>query len=579
MLSIFLKRHSTFSIAIVLLVLLLCGFLWAGQATRTLLGGPERYLTHVSTDKPIYRPGEFVYVRAVVLHEHTNRPLKHQIDGLVEIQGPKGERVTSGSIQTQDSVFGFRWQIPHQQLGGPYKIKLTSPQYGFAPAQRKFDIRTYRAPRLVSHIVFLRDGYGPGDQVQANLHTQRAEGGTPVGAKVTVIARLDGAEVYRGRTTIDDKGNCLGKFQLPQTIERGEGTLAFAIEDGGVLETATKTIPILLQTVDLQLYPEGGDLVAGLSTRVYMEARTPAKKPADIAGVVINSKGQSVARFRTQHEGRGRFRLPTAAGEKYTLKITKPSGIRRTFALPPVKKHGAIIQTRRNRNQRRVGVGLRVGTTRAGKHIVTLRKREVEVARLEVDLEAYKFHTLNLKPTKTGEGVLIATLWNDKGHPLAERLVFVDPLQEVQIEIKANKKQYVPGEQVELELKTTNARKRPISAVVGLTVSDHSVQQMIEKREQAPRLPVMVLLEGEVNELADAHIYLDRKNKKAPLALDLLLGTQGWRRFALMDTASFIRKHGERAQRVLALRIQNRRDFASGLSGRHRFTPTTCQGR
>ena len=157
MLSIFSRLRSNLGIAIVFTVLLLCGFLWAGQATRALLGGPERYLTHVSTDKPIYRPGEFVYVRGVVLHEHTNRPLKQQITGFVEIKGPKGERVTSGQIQTQDSVFGFRWQIPNEQAGGPYRIKLTSPHYGFAPAQRKFDIRAYRAPRLVSHIVFLRD--------------------------------------------------------------------------------------------------------------------------------------------------------------------------------------------------------------------------------------------------------------------------------------------------------------------------------------------------------------------------------------------------------------------------------------
>ena len=54
------------------------------------------------------------------------------------------------------------------------------------------------------------------------------------------------------------------------------------VDDSGAVETATKTIPILLQTVDLSIYPEGGELVAGLSNRVYVEALTPAKKPADI---------------------------------------------------------------------------------------------------------------------------------------------------------------------------------------------------------------------------------------------------------------------------------------------------------
>ena len=87
------------------------------------------------------------------------------------------------------------------------------------------------------------------------------------------------------------------------------------VHDGGVVETASKTIPILLQTVDLKMYPEGGDLVAGLPNRVYFEAFTPAKKPADLAGVILDQKGNEVADFKSQHEGRGRFRLTPEAGE------------------------------------------------------------------------------------------------------------------------------------------------------------------------------------------------------------------------------------------------------------------------
>ena len=37
------------------------------------------------------------------------------------------------------------------------------------------------------------------------------------------------------------------------------------------------------------------------------------------------------------------------------------------------------------------------------------------------------------------------------------------------------------------------------------------------------------------SQIADAHVYLDPENAQAPTAVDLLLGTQGWRRFALVD--------------------------------------------
>lgn len=292
------------------------------------LGGPDRYLTHLSTDKPIYRPGESVYVRGVLLGTNSRVPLKDASQAMVEIKGPKGDTVSSGMTQIQESVAAFKWEIPREQAGGEYTICVSYPWHGYTPAERKFDIRVYRAPRLKSQIQFIRDGYGPGDSVAASMNVTRAEGGIPAGAKVTAIARVDGAEVHRGQTAVDKEGNCSVSFKLPAEIARGEGALAMVIEDGGAVETATKTIPILLQTVDLSLYPEGGDLVAGLPNRVYIEARTPAKKPADIAGDIVDGTGRSVGSFRTEHEGRGRFAFTPEKGQTYTLKISEPAGIK-----------------------------------------------------------------------------------------------------------------------------------------------------------------------------------------------------------------------------------------------------------
>ena len=99
-----------------------------------------------------------------------------------------------------------------------------------------------------------------------------------------------------------------------------------------------------------------------------------------------------------------------------------------------------------------------------------------------------------------------------------------------------------------------------MQAFAGITVTDDSILEMIEKREQAPRLPAMALLEPDVQELADAHVYLDESNPKAPVALDLLLGTQGWRRFALLDPVKFAAEHGDAARRALAMRVVRQRE-------------------
>ena len=133
---------------------------------------------------------------------------------------------------------------------------------------------------------------------------------------------------------------------------------------------------------------------------------------------------------------------------------------------------------------------------------------------------------------KSLDGVIVATVYDDRKTPMAERLLFRQPEHNLKVKIVADRTDYVPGDKVTLRVTTTDDTGKPVGAVVGLTVTDSSVLEMIEKREQAPRLPVMVLLENEVQDLADAHVYLDESNPKAPLATDLLLGTQGWRRFA-----------------------------------------------
>ncbi len=523
------------------------------------LGGAGRSLTHLSTDKPIYRPGETLYARGLMLDAATRRPHMPSQDespsAYVKIVSPKGETLMSGYAAPQESIIPISWQLPSDLAGGTYTLRVEHPMTGDAPTERSFEVRAYRPPRIKTQITFARDGYGPGDTVSASLAATRAEGGAPVGATVTTIARVDGEEVFRRAGKIDGLGGCVTEFALPSTIERGEGVLVMVIEDGGVVETASKTIPILLQTVDLNLFPEGGDLVAGLATRVYFEARTPNDKPADISGVVLNDRGDTVASFRSEHEGRGRISFTPRRGETYAMRIDEPAGITRTFPLPEVKPTGASLRAAADRYSAGAPITLRVGVAGVtGQCRVTLSRHAEELASTNVLARDGAFSEVSLTPPAFAAGALTATVWSEQGQPLAERLIFVEPDRSLKIALTPDKSRYTPGEPVNVGVRVTDERGQPVSAWVGLTVFDDSVMEMLETREQPPRLPAMALLESDVRELFDAHVYLDRGEEKADIALDLLLGTQGWRRFALMNVDEFVEKFGDAGRRALAKR-------------------------
>jgi len=513
------------------------------------LGGEDRYLAHVSTDKPIYRPGEQVYIRAVITHALDNKPYPENTLAQIEIISPKEDSIAKGSSPFENGSLGWKWRIDESTSGGDYKVKATFPQLGIPPAEREFNIRAFRQKRLRTQIEFARKGYGPGDQVSASLEVSRSEGGIPVGAKASVVARVDQKEAWRGTAIVEDDGFAWVNFNLPDTIIEGNGTLSFAIEDGGVIETASKTIPILLSKVDLQAYPESGELVPNIENRVYFEAIAPNGRPADVTVELMDSQNNSLLTKKTEHEGRGVFSFTPKTDEQYTLSVIEPWNIKTKNLLP--KATGVVsIRALKETYSFEEPVTLEVSPRDFWKIVISKKEKPLEEITVEPIVPATPVEFFNLGDAC---GVLRVTAYDTEGFPRAERLIFREPREKIKFEIEPDKKSYIPGDRVSLTIKTTNQEGKPAPGFIGLTVTDDAVLEMIETREKAPRLPVMVYLEPEVKELADSHIYLS-EDPDSPKYLDLLLGTQGWRRFAFIRIDDFLKQYKDDARRVLAER-------------------------
>lgn len=89
-------------------------------------------------------------------------------------------------------------------------------------------------------------------------------------------------------------------------ITKGDGQVVVTVDDAGIREQSSKTLPILLQAVDVDIYGESGDIIAGLPNRVYVEATAPSGDPADITGLIFDTVlNTPIANVTTTHEGRG----------------------------------------------------------------------------------------------------------------------------------------------------------------------------------------------------------------------------------------------------------------------------------
>jgi len=603
----------------------------------------DRWLTHVSTDKPLYKRGDTVFFRGVILNAFDRSPLNPdvyiQTAGEVQIISPKGDAVHSiNTFDLTNSVIAGSWRIPPHQIGGEYTLKVNHKNPTMPSGERKFTIQpSLRNPRLSITLEFLKKGYGPSDEVVLLVKATRVEGGMlSRETQVSIRARVDGEAFFKvDGQMLDETGLCTIKFNLPPKIEKGEGSVDVIVEDGGVTESKSKTIPILLQKVDIQLYPEGGELVAGLPNTVYFQALTPWNDPVDIqmkltmkkyytatslsyTSSLSSSNVETITileHIETKHEGRGKFVFVPGEvsgegeGERnlkkidYELVVVKPAGISQPIPLPTVKRCGAIVAAvaevfeveddiaatvsysschrhhnhDRHQQQRQQQDGeSQSQTTLSNKKkslttktfLLQVFQREKEISSRWVRLEHLQTVEVALSLPHHICGVLRFTLTDtDTLLPVSERLIFrrgygmESNHTGLQIEIHADQLTYTPGGQVTVTFQTSLRNGRDTGtmdqqvvggAILGIAVTDDAVLQMVEKRKQPPRLPVMVFLEDDVQKLEDAHVYLDPHNPIAPMALDLLLGTQGWRRFIYTAPEAFLTREGEKAKRLLA---------------------------
>lgn len=133
------------------------------------LGGDERFSTYLSTDKPIYRINDDVYIRGLLLRSDSNIPHSDYVNGVLQVIGSRGDKFFESMVTFQSGIMGTKWKIPQNLGGGEYLLKINyfNNYIQYPPTERKIRIRAYRPPRLKTDIQFFKDGYSPGETVKA----------------------------------------------------------------------------------------------------------------------------------------------------------------------------------------------------------------------------------------------------------------------------------------------------------------------------------------------------------------------------------------------------------------------------
>ncbi len=344
-------------------------------------------------------------------------------------------------------------------------------------------------------------------------------------------------------------GRAPGQLTLPDSLKAGVYQLrAFTsyMRNFSPAYYFTKTITVLsadaairpapavaTPVVDLQFMPEGGQLVAGLSSRVAFRAVDQSGRGCAVAGFVLDAKRDTVVGFSSQRLGMGYVNFQPEAGQTYTAFRQQPGGPAVPVPFPAIQPVGVVmtVDNLSNKDNIRVFVThnrpLPAGNIPAELTLVAqTRGVVVQVAKAPLGKKSF---TVQLPRQPFPEGIAQLTLFDETHTPVCERLIFVEKNNRLNIRVNATQPVVKPRGKVDLDLTVTNADGQPVSAAVSLAVTDG---QLVAPDTNAATLVSNLLLTSDLaGTVEQPGYYFQASHPSRLLDLDLLLMTQGWRRF------------------------------------------------
>ena len=550
------------------------------------------YVAHLSTDKPMYQPGETVYFRALVLERFSLRPPYEDFALNFVLTTPTQEQKVvgqgMGGISRPDKpaelikgpdgkplkgVGSGAFLIDPTAPGGEYILTVKDQSGRFPDQVRKFIVNRYQKSNINKELDFNHRSYGPGDEVIANCKATSSDGKPLSGKPVLASINLDGVQIGvdgkpntdQARFQTDALGRVVLKFKLPAVIQKGQASISVVFDDGGNTETLVKPVPVVVNKLDMEFFPEGGDLIQGIKSRIYFQARTPLGKPADVVASVFENGVEILNQVKTLtdekepgiNQGLGKFELTPKKDASYEVKITSPSGMAGSFKLPAIKDAGTVLRVVDNIVKPGQPLKVEVNSTIKSRLMVGVYCRGRLLESIYLD-QGKTSADINLSDPIGG--VCRVTVFEERLAvpgtrtliPVAERLFYRTPAESLRIKLIPDQASYVPGQKVKLKIETSDEISKLVSSIIMLGVVDRSVLTMADEKT-ARTMPTHFLLTTEIRKSQDLE-YTDvllGEHPRASEALDLLLGSQGWRRFAEQDPSKFRQMHKEEADNLL----------------------------
>jgi hypothetical protein len=442
----------------------------------------------VSTDKPMYQPGQTMHLRVLALKKPSLSP-EAGADFTLEVLDGKGNKVFKHKGKTSTwGIASAQFKLASEVNVGTYKIKATVAD---TATEKAVTVDRYTLPKFKVETAMDRPFYTVGQTVAGTVTARYFFGKAVAGADVRVSLATFDVE-FTDFATVTGNTDAEGLFhfeaQLPpylvgQSLEQGKAIVRLTSE---VKDTAGQVVKkeiglaVSQDAFDVIVIPESGEIVKGVGNQFYVFAEDPAGNP--VAAAVHVLAGLQTFEVATDATGIGSFGLvPTGDAVTVNATATDTSGTQvvRTFTFQ-AGASGESLMVRPDRAIYKVGETAKVDVFApdARDRVYLDVIRHYQVAREEaLDLvDGHATVEIDLDAEMSGDVVFSAFYLGRTGQIVRdERLTFVQGADSLDVTVTPDKATYKPGEPAKVAFHVAGPDGTPVAAALGVQVVDEAV--------------------------------------------------------------------------------------------------------
>ncbi len=454
------------------------------------------YRILLSSDKPLYQPGQVIHLRALALSTFDLTPAAAQ-PLEISIADGKGNTVFRDSLTTSDFGVAFvDFQLANEVNTGPYKI---SAQLGNTFSEKTVTVERYVLPQFDITIDTEKSYYRPGDIVRGSV-TAVYFFGKPVNDSEIELEGFtfdfERQDAFTLQGITDAQGVYEFEFTLPDYIagsdlEGGLGTfyLQTTITDqADHTEGKGATLPVAQNALIIEAIPEGGVFRPGVENLLYVLTSYPDGTPAETRLQATITNGNQTISAETGPYGLAA--IPVTPSDPWQniqiiARDAQGNSATRDFYFEGEYQEESVL-LRPERPAYRVGetMNLTIFTSAQSGSVYldiiregqTISTRAVDITngstQMAVDLTPDMYGTLELHAYKI---LRSGSIVRDT------RLVLVDEANDLAVNFALNQDEYRPGDTAVLNLTTSGQDGTGAQSAIGLAVVDEAVFALAEQ--------------------------------------------------------------------------------------------------